>query len=57
MVLWQCFQTQTEIRDIPYVAEVWEKLSRVFTLAQSSPSPSQSSPHPFLTLRLSPLPL
>lgn len=53
MVLWQCFQTQMEIGDTPHVVEVWENLSRVYSLAQPPPSPSQSSPHPALPLRLS----
>lgn len=41
--LWQCFQTQMEIGDTPYVVEVWENLSRVYSLAQPSPGPPPPS--------------
>lgn len=39
MVLWQCFQTQTEIRDRPYVGENRENLSRVLFSSSASKSP------------------
>lgn len=46
----QCFQTQMEIGD---VAEVWENLSRVYSLAQPSPGPPPTPPTPPSLSRLS----
>lgn len=46
-----------EIGDSLHVVEVWENLSRVYSLAQPPPSPTQSNPHPPTLCVFIPLPL